>query len=132
MYPIPLEFLENKTEVRFIPAYHNSASIKRVFNEYEFKYYQIENLICDNAALSDFEIDEEGTVVDVLQQADTYAELDSEKDQTTDPNRIIKSEFKDTHEPLILKNDHQIYSTKNQAKNQSKNFFFVMSCVKVR
>jgi vacuolar protein sorting-associated protein 13A/C len=67
MYPIPLEFLENKTEVRFVPSYQTNLGTRHLFSEYEYKYYQIENLICDNASLSDFEVDTENTVIDVLQ-----------------------------------------------------------------
>lgn len=61
-FPIPLEFLENKTEVRFkaLSESHNDN-----FSG-EYKYYSLENLIKDKTNLSDFEIDEEDINSDIL------------------------------------------------------------------
>ena len=61
-FPIPLEFLENKTEVRFKAV---SANQNNNFSG-EYNYYSLENLIKDKRNVNDFEIDDEDINSDIL------------------------------------------------------------------
>ena len=54
-YPIPLEYLENKTDVHFRP----NSDTKKETSSYEFNTYSLETFICDKAALNEFDQDED-------------------------------------------------------------------------
>ncbi|CAD8180234.1 unnamed protein product [Paramecium pentaurelia] len=121
IYIVPLEFLENKTEVRFTPE---KIQNRQQDEQLERKYYQLDTLLCDQQSLGEFEVDKDNSIVEVLEQATQIVTSQGKS------NSVIKSEFKQIHDPLNYKYDHIITSMKSNIKRN--NFYFIINCVKIK
>ncbi|CAD8085165.1 unnamed protein product [Paramecium sonneborni] len=121
IYIVPLEFLENKTEVRFTPE---KIQNRQQDEQLERKYYQLDTLLCDQQSLGEFEVDKDNSIVEVLEQATQIVTSEGKS------NPVIKSEFKQIHDSLNYKQDHIITSMKSNIKRN--NFYFVINCVKIK
>ncbi|CAK73960.1 unnamed protein product (macronuclear) [Paramecium tetraurelia] len=121
IYIVPLEFLENKTEVRFTPE---KIQNRQQDEQLERKYYQLDTLLCDQQSIGEFEVDKDNSIVEVLEQATQIVTSQGRS------NPVIKSEFKQIHDPLNYKYDHIITSMKSNIKRN--NFYFIINCVKIK